>query len=71
MINSSSIHDGLVNILDRKPTSEEIEHIVKVLPSDIVSIGDTWGYCDTEFREMAYIWMREKLQKYKEVKSIK
>lgn len=57
-----SVHDVLYDIRHIDPSNETVKMVIERLPNDILEVGKRWGYFDTEFREMVYIWAKENVE---------
>ncbi|MNJ90014.1 hypothetical protein D3C87_76050 [compost metagenome] len=60
-----TINDCFVDIENIRPTQEQIDLIIKLLPIDIKNIAELWGQYDTEFREKVYAWLKDNILKIK------
>ncbi|WP_298150631.1 hypothetical protein [Flavobacterium sp.] len=54
------IHDLLVlaGVLDA-PTMSQIKAFVMILPQDMLSHAQSWGFCDTGVRELTYDYLEK------------
>lgn len=57
------VHDAYYDITGKVPSDVTVNRIIAELPERIVSLGEFWGWYDTEVREKIYRWIREKEQK--------
>jgi hypothetical protein len=56
------MHDVIFEVIDRKPTSEEIQRVWEELPDHIKGIATQWGTSDSVFRDNMYEWLSKNLE---------
>lgn len=59
---NDTINDCHVNIVGTQPSEERILELKEQIPKDILSIGEQWGWYDTEFREAVSKWLKNVLK---------
>ena len=56
------MHDVIFEVIERKPTNEEIQRVWEELPGNIRGIATQWGTSDSVFRDNMYEWLSENLR---------
>lgn len=55
-----SLHDIIYDITSKSSTEEKVQQIVDRIPKNIMSIGESWGYYDTVFKDLIFNWFNKK-----------
>lgn len=50
-----NMHDVIADVIDSKPSDEEIQLIWDGLPDNVKSLAIQWGTSDTVFRDKLYL----------------
>ena len=53
----NAMHDVILDVLDIKPTNDQIQKIWNGLPDDIQGTAIQWGTSDSVFRDNLYEWL--------------
>lgn len=53
----NAMHDVILDVLDIKPTNDQIQKIWNGLPEDIQGTAIQWGTSDSVFRDNLYEWL--------------
>lgn len=61
----ASIHDCIVDILAKKPTSLQLQAVFLILPDEILGKALLWGFSDTEVREEIYAFIAANMEQVK------
>ena len=54
------MYDVVYTGINKSPTNEQlVELFYNKLPNNIKEIGIIYGLCDTEFKDMLYVWLKQ------------
>lgn len=53
------LHDVYLDTNNASLTENNLKALSKMIPKDIMMIGATWGWNDTEFGDMVFRWIRD------------
>ncbi|MEC2463789.1 hypothetical protein P9X10_02580 [Bacillus cereus] len=63
----NQLHDCVYGALGVVPLSSKLQTLVKDIPDEIITLGEKFGWNDTEVREKLFLWSQENLDLIKKV----
>lgn len=58
------IHDCFVDVLGTGPSEQQIDEVLKNLPSEIKLLAEQLGENDAEVRDTIYVWVNENINDF-------
>ncbi|PLT33141.1 hypothetical protein [Bacillus sp. V5-8f] len=58
------ISDCIIDALGMPPSDEQIDTVIKNMPSELVSLAEQKGENDQEVKEKVYVWVNENINDF-------